>query len=123
LGSKDLSPYSVNFASTFICHNTDWYQVVASAGDRTRSKLIAVILICKGNRHSTGRTEIHSIIYFRFSRLRYNISIARVERDGTRAETTFRLSPKQTSPFKSKGASVQSTAGSRDVRISLSNAG
>jgi len=49
--------------------------------------------------------------------------IARAERDGTRAETRFRLSPKWTSPFKSVGASVQSTAGSRGVRISLSNAG
>ena len=49
--------------------------------------------------------------------------IARAERDGTRAETRFLLSPKRTSPFKSVGASVQSTAGSRGVRISLSNAG
>ena len=49
--------------------------------------------------------------------------IARAERDGTRTETRFRLSPKRTSPFKSVGASVQSTAGSRGVRISLSNAG
>ena len=40
-----------------------------------------------------------------------------------RAETRIRLSPKQTSPFKSVGASVQSTAGSRGVRISVSNAG
>jgi hypothetical protein len=47
----------------------------------------------------------------------------RLERDGTRAETRFRLSPKRTSPFKSAGASVQSTAGSRGVRISSSNAG
>ena len=43
--------------------------------------------------------------------------------NGTCAETRFRLSPKRTSPFKSAGASVQSTAGSRDVRISGSNAG
>ena len=50
-------------------------------------------------------------------------SIARAERDGTRAETRFRLSPKRTSPFKSVGASVQSTAGSLGVRISLSNVG
>ena len=48
---------------------------------------------------------------------------ARAEPDGTSGETRFRLSPKQTSPFKSVGASVQSTAGSRGVRISLSNAG
>ena len=47
--------------------------------------------------------------------------IARAERDGTRAETRFRLSPKRKSPFKSEGASVQSTAGSRGVRISGSN--
>ena len=49
--------------------------------------------------------------------------IARAEPDGTRAETRFRLSPKRTSPFKSVGASVQSTSGSRGVRISLSNTG
>ena len=44
--------------------------------------------------------------------------------DGTRAETRFRLSAKRTSPFKSaRGASVQSTTGSRGVRISGSNTG
>ena len=48
--------------------------------------------------------------------------------DGTRAETRFRLSAKQTSPFKSaRGeggrASVQSTTGSRGVRVRGSNAG
>ena len=43
--------------------------------------------------------------------------------DGTRAETRFRLSAKRTSPFKSARASVQSTTGSRGVRISGSNAG
>jgi len=43
--------------------------------------------------------------------------------DGTRAEIRFRLSAKRTSPFKSVGASVQSTTGSRGVRIGCSNAG
>jgi len=43
--------------------------------------------------------------------------------DGTRAETRFNLTAKRTSPFKSVGASVQSTTGSRGVRISGSNAG
>ena len=52
----------------------------------------------------------------------FGIGKARSERDGTRAETRFRLSLKRTSPFKSVGVSVQSTAGSRGVRISLSNA-
>ena len=43
--------------------------------------------------------------------------------DGTRAETRFRLSAKRTSPFKSAVASVQSTTGSRGLRIGGSNAG
>ena len=47
----------------------------------------------------------------------------RLKCDGTRAETTFRLSGKRTSPFKWAGASVQLTTGSRGVRISCSNAG
>jgi len=42
--------------------------------------------------------------------------------DGTRAETRLRLSAKRTSPFKSAGASVQLTSGSRGVRISGANA-
>ena len=43
--------------------------------------------------------------------------------DGTRVETRFRLPAKRTSIFKSAGASVQSSIGSRGVRISGSNAG
>ena len=42
--------------------------------------------------------------------------------DGTHAETRFRLSSKRTNPFKSAGASVQSTTGSQAVHISGSNA-
>jgi hypothetical protein len=41
----------------------------------------------------------------------------------TRTEIRFLVSAKQTSPFKSAGASVKSTAGSRGVRFSGSNAG
>ena len=47
----------------------------------------------------------------------------RLKCDGTRAEIRFCLSAKRTSPFKSAGASVQSTTGSRGVRISGNNAG
>jgi hypothetical protein len=47
----------------------------------------------------------------------------RLKCDGTRAETRFRLSAKRTSPFKSAGASVQSTTGRWGVRISGSNTG
>ena len=47
-----------------------------------------------------------------------------LKRDGTCAETRFHLSAQLTNPFKSpRVASVQSTAGSRGVRISGSNAG
>jgi len=51
--------------------------------------------------------------------------ISRLKRDGTCAETRFGLSAKRTSQFKlaGRGESVQSTAGSRGVRISGSNAG
>jgi len=51
------------------------------------------------------------------------LSRLRLKCDVTRAETRFSLSAKRTSPFKSAGASVQSTVGSRGVRISGSNAG
>ena len=47
----------------------------------------------------------------------------RLKCNGTHSETRFRLSAKRTCPFKSVGASVQSTTGSRDVHISGSNAG
>ena len=47
----------------------------------------------------------------------------RLKCDGTRPETRFRLSAKRTSPFKSAGASFESTTGSRGVRISGGNAG
>jgi hypothetical protein len=43
----------------------------------------------------------------------------RLKCDGTRAETRFLPSAKRTSPFKSAGASVQSTTGRRAVHISL----
>ena len=54
-------------------------------------------------------------------RLSQNVGRLRLKCDGTRAETRVRLSAKRTSPFKSAGASVLSTTGSRGVRISCSN--
>ena len=54
---------------------------------------------------------------------RNHVGRLRLKCDGTRAETKFRLSAKRMSPFKSAVASVQSTTGSRGVRISSSNAG
>ena len=62
-----------------------------------------------------GNPFLHHRIPVRCVQLRFKC-------DCTRAETRFRLSAKRTSPFKSAGASVQSTTGSRVVRISGSNA-
>jgi len=70
------------------------------------------------------QTVFPSII--RSSRLRIQQIAAarlRLKCDDTRAETGLHLSAKRTSPFKSAGASNQSTTGSRGVRISGSNAG
>jgi len=53
---------------------------------------------------------------------RRNVRI-RLKCDGTRTETRFRLPMKRTRLFKSAGASLQSTTGSRGVRISGCNAG
>jgi len=47
----------------------------------------------------------------------------RLKCDSTCAETRFRLSKKWRSPFKSAEASVQSTTGSRGMRINGSDAG
>jgi len=69
--------------------------------------------------------DILSIYYFNMCCKRYGIPQSehfcrlRSKCDGTRAETRFRLSVKRMSPFKSVGASVQSTAGRRAVHISL----
>ena len=43
----------------------------------------------------------------------------KLKRDGTRAETRLRLSAKRTNPFKSAGASVQSTTGTAEVCASV----
>ena len=53
----------------------------------------------------------------------FSFGRAETECDGTRAETRFGLPAKRTSPLISAEVSVQSAAGSRDVRISGSNAG
>jgi hypothetical protein len=53
----------------------------------------------------------------------FQCSRLRLKCDGTRVENRFRLLAQRASPFKSAGASVQSTTDSRDVRSSGSNAG
>ena len=62
-----------------------------------------------------GKHEVRKVCIFvcrTYDKVLSIEGLARAERDGTREETRFRLSPKRMSPFKSVGASVQSTAGS-----------
>jgi hypothetical protein len=66
-----------------------------------------------GERHEHGMLCVNQPLSFRL----------RLKCNDTRAENRFRLSAKRTNPFKSAGASVQLTTGSRGVRISDSNAG
>jgi len=72
---------------------------------------------------SIGTDHFSPLISGEFTPSLLQGSRLRLKRDGTCAETRLRLSPKRTSPFKSMGASVQSTADSRGVRIGFSNAG
>ena len=63
-------------------------------------------------------SQVLSLISHTLQTLRLHL-----KHDGTCTETRFRLSAKRTSPFKSVGASVQSTTGSWGACISGSNAG
>jgi len=101
-----------------------------TASHDTIRSVSTVITPKVGHEHVTARTG-HRLrgtewIYGRYTKKGLNsaqIGRGQLKCDGTRAETRFRLSAKRTSLFKSAGASVQSTTGSRGMRISGSNAG
>ena len=59
--------------------------------------------------------ETFNISFYALCLPLFNGGRLRLKCDCTRAETRFRLSAKRTSPFKSAGESVQSTAGNRGV--------
>jgi hypothetical protein len=93
------SPQSNHYGKHFTCPPS--IQLLKSAG------------LCQITLHLTASYKcITKWLCYTFSRLRLKC-------DGTRAETRFHLSTKWTSPFKSAGASVQSTTGRRAVHISL----
>jgi hypothetical protein len=75
-----------------------------------------------GHTENKSEDELRNSTHLEIIRYSSNATL-RLKCDGTSPETGFRLSAVWTSPFKSAGASVQSTAGSRGVRISGSNAG
>jgi len=81
------------------------------------------ILATSRERHTCPNIGHLSLTHTQFQGSTNVVGRLRLKCDGTRAETRFRLSAKRTSPFKSAEESVQSTTGSRDVRISGSNAG
>jgi len=70
----------------------------------------------------TGKYKYHEFCHFSCVSWK-PVCRLHFKRDGTPAETRFHLSAKRTRPFKSSGASVQSTTDRRSLRISSSNVG
>ena len=82
-------------------------------------KLVLIVLSCLLTAISSVFNKKKNI----FFELVCGCGRLRLKCDGTRAKIRFPISAKRTSPFKSAGASVQSSTGSRDLCISGSNAG
>ena len=85
----------------------------------TYEAIINVWMVCG----QTNRTAVLSLLYICCITSEHVRGRLRSKCDSTRAKTRFRLSAKRTSPFKLAETSVQSTTGSRGVRISGSNTG
>jgi hypothetical protein len=124
-----LMPFWVQMLSSSHCFHTPSVYVVASIWEtKTTHKFIVYVF---DNRHEEGKLLIkfcpafpefnvakeHKLIFC------FKMGRGQLTCDVTRAESRFRLSAKRTSSFKSSGASVQSTTGSRGVHISGGNAG
>ena len=102
---------------TVMCHvscncTVCYYVDIKGCGSLNTFCDISMVILC----------FIHIILSVHCAWLQ-SLSSDQLKCDGTRAEIRFCLLAKQTSPFRSVGASVQSTTGSRGVRISGSNAG
>ena len=108
----------------YFCHKVQfvfWY--IHYSHEHFRSKINCLLIYC--NEDILSKTIRHfALLVCHKSSFSYMVySGLHLKCDGTRAETRFCLSAKWTSTFKLAGASVQSTTGSRGVRISGSNAG
>ena len=95
--------------------HTDWGMYVSNViviwmQTRTSSHAYWVCISCRLCQISVSKFHLH---YAAICLSAVNFSRLRLKRDGTRAETRFRLSAKWTSPLKLVGASLQSTTGSR----------
>ena len=91
--------------SVVICQQSSHLPIVMNS-----SKLLQQLMAVEGM-----LVQVLQCLHFPF--IVYLRRRGQLKCDGTRAETSFRLSTKRTSPFKSAGASVQSITGSRGVRI------
>jgi len=97
-----------------------WYVIRCSADLYHLAPCLQPITVCFRQNDSVCRQlMLHVCISEQSGQV--SASRVRLKCDGTRAETRFGLSAKRTSPFQLAGASVQSTTGSRGVRISGSN--
>jgi hypothetical protein len=106
--------------------NSGCPQCFADAGEtstkgNTVQASLSDFVSCSVTSVATEPVNVDWLLHYR--KLRFVACRLLFKCDGTRAETRFRLSAKQMSPFKSTGASVQSTTGSRGVCISGSNSG
>ena len=83
--------------------------------------LFIVLLSCKQKSGDYTLNQTTALVFLTNYSLSSHVR-GQLKRHDTCAETRFCLSAKRTSPFKSAGASFQSTTGSQGVRISGSNA-
>jgi hypothetical protein len=115
---NSFGSYFVPYFLTVICHS-DGSQGLDAEEKENKS------LAPTGNWTALFCCQARSTVTTTYSAIRlfYNFGRGHLKCNGARAETRFRLSAKRTSQFKSAGASVQSSTGSRGVRISGSSAG
>ena len=100
------------------------HELTASASairDQTSTKCCSFVDGRSVTERNSQNLSTTAFFYIFPNSLFTNRSRLRLKCDSTCAETRFRLSAKRTILFKSAGASVQWTTGSRSVRISISN--
>jgi hypothetical protein len=117
----------VHFKKIYVCFPRNFLVINVCIQGKTLCSPCSSIVLCRA---SLILFRTRTILMLRNSSMaliiiRFVLQFSRLllKCDGTREETRFRLSEKRTSPFKSAGVSVQSTTGSRGVRISGINAG
>ena len=109
--------YLCNLARYCLQSPWGWHDSVETCRGVKICEIIVHLLVIVQNKKDTR------YMYQNLKIILYTNSRGQLKCDGTSSKTWFLLSAKRMSPFKSAGASVQSTTGSRGLRISGSNAG